>query len=751
VAVSGNILQELLVRIVADSRGLKSGFREAVDEAKKADRSIGGVAKSIGSSLVSAGKAAVIFGAAITATGLAIGTALVVKSAQAIDEMAKLSDRLDANIEGLYGLKVVADLAGSSIEEVGQSIGFLQRNISEAANGSETASKAFAQLGINVEAISKLKGDEQFAVMADALNRVENQSERTRLSMELLGRGGAKLFSVMEEGSEGFRKAREQAEAFGLTISRLDARKVEDMNDAFTKIDLLKEGFFNKLTAELAPFISTLVNGFSEGIVKAGGMETAVHSLVDSMFEGIKIASDAWKILSTVIDALRIPIDIIGVAFYTTMNAVAMAITGVKEIGIALGLSLIETAKAIGYGFGALWGQMKKGFYTVVEFVGRGVREMIEMLEKPARLISDDLGDAIQAAAYKVQLATGTLKAEADKSASDSAEAYIVAAQRAGNAWVDNIAKMDLSTGVFDDLMDASIDNLLDSFKRLYNDFTTPLPSTGIDIWRENALANVATVSAAIQNAAGPTIDPKTENKKGHKDSDEVNKAAEDRQKELDTLREKLATETEIEEAEYARRMALLNGMKDEEFAFDGERYELQQRAEKEHQDRMRSITTDALQKRLQMTSTILGNMSQLMQSHSKKMFEVGKVAAIANAVVATAQGMAQALKDVPFPLNLAAAAAVGAAGAVQIQNIRSTSFGGGSAAGGVKSVGPGAGGVVPPGGTPGGGPVKSPQTVKNITIIGSSLNQSATRQMVEELNEAGDDGAVIKVTQRRR
>ena len=54
----------------------------------------------------------------------------------------------------------------------------------------------------------------------------------------------------------------------------------------------------------------------------------------------------------------------------------------------------------------------------------------------------------------------------------------------------------------------------------------------------------------------------------------------------------------------------------------------------------------------------------------NKKFFELQKAAGIANAVISTAQGVTKAL-EYPFPANLAFAALVAAAGAVQIATIR--------------------------------------------------------------------------------
>jgi len=67
----------------------------------------------------------------------------------------------------------------------------------------------------------------------------------------------------------------------------------------------------------------------------------------------------------------------------------------------------------------------------------------------------------------------------------------------------------------------------------------------------------------------------------------------------------------------------------------------------------------------------ILSNLSGLMASSNRKAFEVGKAAAIAQAVMNTYQGITKALASAPPPFNFALAATVGAAGFMQIAQIR--------------------------------------------------------------------------------
>jgi 6-pyruvoyl-tetrahydropterin synthase len=136
----------------------------------------------------------------------------------------------------------------------------------------------------------------------------------------------------------------------------------------------------------------------------------------------------------------------------------------------------------------------------------------------------------------------------------------------------------------------------------------------------------------------------------------------------------------------------------------------------------------------------IMGNMSSLMNSESRKMFEIGKVAATASAIIETissAQKAFSAMAAIPVvgpALGTAAAAAAVLAGMVRVQQIQATTFGS-------KSVGGGAGGGVA--GTP------QPQDVINTTNVDISLQGDrfggdSVRSMLGAINSAIADGGKI-------
>lgn len=141
---------------------------------------------------------------------------------------------------------------------------------------------------------------------------------------------------------------------------------------------------------------------------------------------------------------------------------------------------------------------------------------------------------------------------------------------------------------------------------------------------------------------------------------------------------------------------------------------------------------------------TFFGNMAVLMNTNSKKLFQIGKAAAIAETIIntyAAAMGAYKAMASIPYigpALGIAAAAAAMAAGMAQVQNIRSAQVGGG----GAVATFPASPITGQPTGTPGGevGPA-APQQTTVIKLHGEVFGREQLRKLFEQLNEEGRDG----------
>ncbi len=103
----------------------------------------------------------------------------------------------------------------------------------------------------------------------------------------------------------------------------------------------------------------------------------------------------------------------------------------------------------------------------------------------------------------------------------------------------------------------------------------------------------------------------------------------------------------------------------------------VQQGSEKEAAIKNKAAQLDKLllQQRLQQSQTFFGDISSLMQTKNKELFEIGKAAALANAIVGGFLAVQNALQVPPFPVGVALAAAAAIKAAVQISGIQSTSL----------------------------------------------------------------------------
>ncbi|MFT0140788.1 phage tail tape measure protein, partial [Alcanivoracaceae bacterium MT1] len=132
-------------------------------------------------------------------------------------------------------------------------------------------------------------------------------------------------------------------------------------------------------------------------------------------------------------------------------------------------------------------------------------------------------------------------------------------------------------------------------------------------------------------------------------------------------LLERYMTEEELLQESHDRRLEILEAARAADYDNQA-RWDEAIRTEKQaHEEALNKLELKSWQDRFQFANTYLGMLSGLMSSENRKMFEIGKAAALANAIVSTYAGAANALDDLPFPANIAAAAAVTVAGMARV------------------------------------------------------------------------------------
>jgi len=146
--------------------------------------------------------------------------------------------------------------------------------------------------------------------------------------------------------------------------------------------------------------------------------------------------------------------------------------------------------------------------------------------------------------------------------------------------------------------------------------------------------------------------------------------------------------------------------------------------------DQMREIDRQALQEKAAAWSGALGDLASLMQTGNKKLFNIGKAAAIAQAVVdgwsAAVSAWDKGMKIGGPPVAAAFAAFSVVRTGAMIANIASQQFGGGASGG----MGGGGGGAAAP-------TVQGPSGVSNIIIQGDVIGRNTGGALIKEINDA--------------
>jgi len=132
------------------------------------------------------------------------------------------------------------------------------------------------------------------ATIADRMRAMGMSAGQASDMLRQMGVRSREMSLLMIQGGDSIRNAREEVTSLGLSISAIDAAKVEIANDAFSRIGMVIEGISSQMAISFAPILLGIAEHF-QGIAKeAGGMGTAV----DRAFQLIQ--SGAGHVLNAV-------------------------------------------------------------------------------------------------------------------------------------------------------------------------------------------------------------------------------------------------------------------------------------------------------------------------------------------------------------------------------------------------------------------------------------------------------------------
>lgn len=150
----------------------------------------------------------------------------------------------------------------------------------------------------------------------------------------------------------------------------------------------------------------------------------------------------------------------------------------------------------------------------------------------------------------------------------------------------------------------------------------------------------------------------------------------------LDAIRQSLLSQEQAQMDSFARQQETLRAALEQKLLTQQEYAALMESAQQQHSEKMAGIDVYRYGTGLAKANEFFGSMATAMQGGNKKMLKIAKAFGVAQALISTYTGAAEALK-LPFPSNLAAFAKVMATGLGAVSQIKGVSSGGGGGAGG--------------------------------------------------------------------
>ena len=240
----------------------KQAAKEAED-AKEKWHKFGEALKTVGEV---AGKAIIALGSAATAAGAAI-VGMSVKAAYNADDLNTLATQTGLSTETLQRFQYASEQIDVSMDTLTGSLSKLTKNMNAARGGTGATAEAFAALGVSVtDTNGELRDNEDvFADVIAALGRVENETERDALAMQIFGKSAQELNPLIEGGAERLQQLGDEAEEAGLILSQDMLDSLNTLSDAMDTAKATTNALGNLFGTVFAEDIAGFVNEFTEG------------------------------------------------------------------------------------------------------------------------------------------------------------------------------------------------------------------------------------------------------------------------------------------------------------------------------------------------------------------------------------------------------------------------------------------------------------------------------------------------------
>lgn len=358
--ISGKIEQELGGMGASGGAAFSSGFAKV----------LGGTGKAIaGTVAIGAAAVTAMGGAFVNATG---------DVASYGDNIDKMSQKMGLSAQAYQEWDAVMQHSGTSMETMKASMKTL-------ASAAETGKDAFDALGISQEQIAQMSQEQLFEATISALQQVDDETQRTYLAGQLLGRGATELGALLNTSAEETQAMRDRVRELGGVMSDDAVKATAAYQDQLQDMQTAFQGLSRNMLSQFLPAMTQVMGGLTdifsgntdEGL---GKISEAINQLAEGLVQALpKVIEVAAQIIQGIAQAIleNLP-TLIPVAVEILMSFVDFFIQNLPMLIEAAAQLVLQLATGIADALPQLIPAIVQTILTIVQYLVENIDLLID-------------------------------------------------------------------------------------------------------------------------------------------------------------------------------------------------------------------------------------------------------------------------------------------------------------------------------------------------------------------------------------
>jgi hypothetical protein len=307
--------------------------------------------KAFGAGVRNVGVGLIGIGAAITGP-LAASAGVFAQMGSKIYDMSK---RTGISAEKLTELGYAANQTGTDLDTFEGVIKRMQKSIAGIADESEGTTGSLDKLGISFEDLAGKSPDQQFEIIAAALNKIEDPTLKAAAAMSVLGKSGTAILPMIDELASLQARARE----LGVVMTTEDAKAADKFGDILSdlwaqlkRVNFLvgeAVGKFLQPYAEAATRVMKTIIDWVKEHQKLVGAIAAVGVVLVAAGAAFVVLGTVITSVGVVLGAAAVSIVAIGTALGALVTPIGFVTVAFAALGASLTLNTETGAKALSY------------------------------------------------------------------------------------------------------------------------------------------------------------------------------------------------------------------------------------------------------------------------------------------------------------------------------------------------------------------------------------------------------------------